>query len=112
MRGSRLNFEKPILHHRFDRDTFPHGIELAPARHAVDIHLNFRARQLAEFIPRPTFFFIHLTPYAEIPRSRVKVRDRPIMQNREFQCERLPGWKTTLASDALLLLAAIRTFKR
>src|SRR6266498_2351785 len=110
--GGRLDFEKTVLYHCFDRDTFPQGVKFAPTRHAMNIHLDFCARQLIKLIPRPAFFFLHLAPNAEIPGSGVEMWHWTIMQNREFECKRLPGRKTPLFSNTILLFAAIATFRR
>src|SRR5215212_4638965 len=84
MRGTRLDLEKIVLHHGLDGDTFPHGIKLAPARHAMNIHLNLGPRQLVELIPRPAFFLLHFSPNTKIPCSRIEVWNWTIVQNWKF----------------------------
>jgi hypothetical protein len=77
----------------------------------MDIHLNLCARKLIELVPRPTFFFFHFAPYTEIPRCRIKVGDRTIMENGKLKCECLPGWQTPLSANSFFFLAAIGSFE-
>src|SRR6185503_1428337 len=112
MRGCGFDSEQSILHHGFDGDTLPNRIELAPTRHTVNIHLNLGARQPIELIPGPAFLLLHFAPYTEIPGRRVEVRNRSIMQDREFKCQRLPGREPAFLADTLFLLASIDSFER
>src|SRR5262245_15147386 len=85
--GIRFDLKESVFNHCLNRDALPHRIKLTPARDAMNIHLNFCTRKFIEFIPRPAFFFVHLTPHTEIPSCRVKVWDGAIMQDRKLKCK-------------------------
>src|SRR5260221_6900802 len=111
MRSARLDLEQALLHHCFDGDTFPQSVKFAPARHAVNIHLDFGARQFVELIPYPALFLLHFTPDTKVPSGRVKVWNRTIMENRKFESERLPGWEAAFFTNTVFFLASIRSLK-
>src|SRR5512138_1377647 len=111
MCGSRFDLEESTLHHRSDGDTFPDRVELAPARHAMDIHLERCTRQLVELLPGPALFLLHLAPDAKIPGGGIEVRHRTVMQDRKFQGQRLSWWKTSLTSNAFFLFTAVTTLR-
>src|SRR5215208_2071737 len=87
MRDRRLDLEETVVHHSLDGDTFPFCIKLAPARHAVDIHLELSARQLIELIPCPALFLFHLTPNTEVPGGSIEMWHRAVVQHGKFQGE-------------------------
>src|SRR6186997_1563340 len=64
-----LDLEETVFHQGLDGDALPNRVELAPARHTVDIHLDPGARQLVELIPGPAFFLLHFSPDTEVPRG-------------------------------------------
>ena len=74
-----VDAQEPGLGQSPNRDALPDRVELAPTRHAVDIHLDLRARQLVELVPGPAFFLFDLTPHPEIPGGGVEMRHRSIM---------------------------------
>src|SRR5262245_6560563 len=81
------DLEKTVFNHGLYRNTFPLRIEFAPARHTMDIHLNFCPRQLIELIPCPAFFLLYFSPNTESPGGGIKVWHRPIMKHWEFECQ-------------------------
>src|SRR5258706_16384791 len=90
-----LDLEQALLHHCLNGDTFQQRIKFTPARHTVDVHLDFGTRQLIEFIPSPTLVLLKITSYAKIPGGRVEVWNRSIMKDRKFESECLLSGEST-----------------
>ena len=72
------------LQDRLDRHAFPGGVELRPARDAVDVRLDGLARQVPELAPGQREWRIHLAPDLEVPVGEVGVRHGPVVEDREF----------------------------
>ena len=107
VRGGGLDFDESTIRQRPHGHAFPDRIEFAPARHAVDVHLDFGAWQSVELIPRPALLLLHLAPDAEVPSGGVKGWDRPVVQDGKFERQRLAGRKASFTADALFFLAPI-----
>src|SRR5690606_22715716 len=85
---------------------FPDGVELAPARDAVDIRMDFRRGDLAELVPGPARFLFDFAEHSQRPGRRIDGGHRAIVQHREFERQRLAGREASLGLHALFFVAA------
>src|SRR5215510_512750 len=76
-----------VLEQRVEGDALPLGVELRPARHAVDVDGDRRARQLPELLPRPAPHLVDLALDGEVPVVGLGVGHRPGRQHREVAAD-------------------------
>ncbi len=89
--GCWLELDQATVHQLTDRNPFPLGVELAPAGHAVDVHLQLGARQLLKLFPVPALLLLDLAPDSQVPGLRIELGDRAVVQHRELVGRRLAG---------------------
>src|SRR5262249_37685516 len=88
--GCRLDpFEE-----RVDRDASPHGAELRPLGHAVDVADDLLARQGAELLPGPAARLVQLAHDGKVPRLERRVPRRSGGEDGEVRGHILAGWDT------------------
>jgi hypothetical protein len=67
----------------------PAGVELRPARHAVQVGRELRLRQREQLLPAQGERVLHEPVDGQGPRRRVELRDRPDREHRELLRRRL-----------------------
>jgi hypothetical protein len=85
--GCRLDTRQQCV----DRDSFPHGVELRPLRHAVDVDGNALRRQREELVPRPAERLVDLADDPEVPLVERHAWRRTCREHREVVGHVLPG---------------------
>lgn len=105
---ARLRFQTDEFKHLAKSDPFPGIVKSAPARDAMEITYRFDLWKQVELLPGEADRNFNRSPDTEIPGTWIKTRDRTIVQDRPFQCERLPRRQAPgIAHIALSLFALV-----
>ena len=101
--GQGSGFYQSRVHQAAQGNAFPLGVELAPARHAVNVHHQLRTRQRHELVIGQAQRLFHLTPHSKVPGQRVKARHRTVMQHGELLGQSLTGRKPACLFHFILI---------
>src|SRR5262249_26294071 len=92
--GHVLGFRLQPFEERVDRYASPHGVELRPLGHAVDVARDLLARQGTELLPGPAARLVQLADDGKVPQLERRVRRRSGREDGEVRSHILAGRDT------------------